>query len=149
MNALAEHIDRTVILTSLGGAVAGFALAPDLGRDLSPADLTGFFGTAAQVLVTLVVALALFQSGPSPAAGHGARRFLSMWVFPVLGIGVIASAAGLSESLPLWLYPWLFAVVVGAGLSSLGSTLLVGAGNLRAQREQALQERAESLGRKP
>jgi hypothetical protein len=96
-------------------------------------------------MAALIVALALFQSGPTPAAGHGARRFLSPWVFPMLGVGLVAALAGLSRSLPDCVYQWLFAVAVGSGSAALVSTLLVGAGNLHAQRQQANTERAESL----
>jgi hypothetical protein len=146
-DVISERINTAVGLTGLCGTILGLALAPDIDRDHPPGALVGFFGTSAQVLAALVVALALFQSGPTPAAGHGARRFLSMWMFPFLGVGLIASVSGLSESLPLWLYRWLFALVVGAGLSVVGATLLIGAGNLQAQREQAVQEQAERLGR--
>jgi hypothetical protein len=96
-------------------------------------------------MAALIVALALFQSGPSPAAGHGARKFLSLWVFPLLGIGLTASVARLSESLPASVYQWLFAVVVGTGSTALASTLLVGVGNLQAQRKQALKDQASHL----
>jgi hypothetical protein len=133
------------LLTFLVGTAVGAATAPDVNDQGGAAALAGFFGTSAQVLAALIVALALFQSGPSQVAGHGARRFLSMWLFPVLGVGLIASVSGLSEFLSPWIYRWLFGLVVGAGLSALGSTLLVGAGNLHAQREQAVEEQARRL----
>jgi hypothetical protein len=131
-------------LFALGG-ILGFALAPDTNDRHPPAELSDFFSSCAQVMAGLVVALALFQSGPSPAAGHGARRFLSLAVFPLLGLGLFAALAGLSQSLPHCLYRVLFAVVVGTGTAAAVSTLLVGAGNLHAQRQQALEEQADEL----
>lgn len=141
----AKHITAVVAGILLAGSAVGLAIAPEVNRDHPATELGGFFGTAAQVIAALVVALALFQSGPSPVAGHGARRFLSPWIFPVLGLGLVASVAGLSPALPTCLYAWIFGIVVGTGTSALASTLLVGAGNLEAQRKQGVRDRAGEL----
>jgi hypothetical protein len=113
------------------------------------AELAGLFGTSAQVLAGLLVALALLQAGGSAVTAHRARRFLSVWTFPLLGIGIASSVAGLIESFPTEAYPWLFAITVGVGVSTLACTLAVGVENLRAQRDAGLITHVTELGAKP
>lgn len=125
--------------------MAGFLVAPAHDASDPQAELADFFGAAAQVIAALVVALALFQSGPSAAAGQGARRFLSLSLFPLLGVGLAAALAGLTPSLPACAYRWLFAAVVGAGSAAVFATLLVGAGNLTVQRREGIKEVEERL----
>jgi hypothetical protein len=123
----------------------GYAFSPRVDDRHPPVELADFFGSSAQVMAALIVALALFQSGSSAAAGHGARQFLSLALFPLLGVGLAAALAGLIRSLPTCLYAWMFGVVVGAGATALLATVLVGVANIHAQRRQGIREITDEL----
>jgi hypothetical protein len=146
---VADHVTGLVLALAVLTGGAGYVLGDDVGGQDPAAALNAFFSASAQVMAGLLIALALFQSGPTAAAGHEARRFLSRAVFPMLGLGVVAALVGVVNGLSDWDYRAAFAIVVGAGAASLTTTLMVGAANIRAQRRQAIQEVAVELDPDP
>lgn len=123
--------------------VAGARVVAPSGDGLGR-ELEAFFGASAQVLATLLVALALFQ-GATVLAGRHARKFLSLAVFPLIGLGLAASLAGLLDGLSADAYRWLFAITVGTGGAALVSVLMVGGANIRGQNLDEVQETMEAI----
>jgi hypothetical protein len=80
---------------------------------------SGFFGTSAQVIATLFIALAL----EARAALVDVRFAVATVLYVALGL--IASVVALLPSLPAALYDWLLALTLAGGLGALTSTLLI------------------------
>lgn len=108
------------IFALIGGVVAGLTAPSTPSGGELPAWFSPFFGASAAVIATLFVALAL-----------GARQInvdpaMAWFTVAYIGLGEIAAVAGLSGSLPHWLYPVLLGFTVGAGLGALLSSVIIG-----------------------
>jgi hypothetical protein len=101
--------------------VVGTVLAPG---DLDRGDYGGFFGTSAQVIATVLVALAL-----EARAALVEVRFALLTIVYV-AVGLTAAVAGLLPSLPDALYEWLVGFTIAGGAGALISTLLLAAWSL-------------------
>ena len=112
------------VVAVAGCAAALTVLRPTVGESF-PDDFSQFFGTSAQVIATLLVALALekaaFQSATSPSATIAGR-----WGLVFVALGAVAAVTALSTRLPADVYAAAFAVTVGAGIAALLSVVLAG-----------------------
>ena len=107
-------------LAAAAGFAVGLAFAPS-HMDLLDhrQQYAAFFGTTAQAVATLFVALAL-------GVGHATirRRFYRLTVaYVVIGSG--AALVATSAGLPHWSYRFLLALALGGGAGALVSTALI------------------------
>jgi hypothetical protein len=124
-------------------AVVGFALgllwAPHIPKAGPPDWLGALFGTAAQVIVTLLVALAL-------QARYGITSRLPALLIPLyVTVGVLAAVAGTSHSLPSAAYKWLFALTLAGGSGALASAAVLAVRTIRAEVTLAVAERRKDI----
>jgi hypothetical protein len=127
------------------GTACGVIFAPPVDSDHPAAKLSSFFATAAQVSVTLLVAVALYQGSLGDVVAHRARRWVGPLTFVYLGVAVVAGVAGSTTSVGSGAYCWLFGFSVGAGAAGLLTVLLMGAANIGAQLAMAVSARGETL----
>jgi hypothetical protein len=120
-------------LAAVVALIGGFLVAPDITAGHTQR-LSPFFTTAAQILVTLLVAAALFQGLPASSISYEVRRFLGVTTFVYLGAGMVASVAALTDVLPVGGYRYVFAVTLSGGAGALVALLLAGAKNITEQR---------------
>lgn len=129
----------------VAGFVVGlFVLAPAIPDGGPPVWLTSLFATAAQIIATLFVALALEARYASitPAAAYATVAYVA--------VGVLAAATGMSASLPHGLYAVLLGLTLGCGTGALLATALIAAMTIGGQLAQEAQKRrAEIFGERP
>ncbi|HXP36631.1 MAG TPA: hypothetical protein VN817_02590 [Solirubrobacteraceae bacterium] len=140
---LLPHVGA-VLLTAIA-----VILAPTVDHRHSASSLSSFFSTTAQIAVTLLVAIALFQGALDSRVAHRARRWLSRATFVYLGLATAAGVIGSTASVEPWMYRWLFGLAVGLGGAGLLTVLLAGASNIGAQHDEELAAVATSLAQRP
>ena len=124
--------------------------APTVNTDHPPGDLGTFFTAAAAAFAALAATLYLVQL--SGRARRSALVFLRRTTPAYFVIGLLASLCGLITSLPHWLYRWLFALTLAAGLGLLVVFVLVADASIRGQTEEeiaALADRYSQRGSAP
>jgi hypothetical protein len=124
-------------------AAVGFALgltwAPHIPATGPPTWLGGFFTTAAQIIVVLLVALTL-------QARYGIMsRFPALLVPLYVTVGVVSAMAGTSPSLPRGAYHWLFALTLAGGSGALASAVILAFRTIRTEISTAVTERRASI----
>src|SRR4051794_3500700 len=113
--------------------VAGLVAAPTHMELLSHRQTySSLFGTTAQVVATLFVALAI-------EARHASirNRFFTLTIV-YIAIGLVAAVVAGSTGLPAWSYRFLLGLALGGGAGALASTVLVA----RWAKEQRSREQA-------
>jgi hypothetical protein len=126
--------------------VAGFLIgllvvAPPIPAAGPPAWLTSLFATAAQIIATLFVALAL------EARYASITRAAANATVGYVAVGVLAAATGMSAALPHGLYAVLLGLTLGCGTGALFATALIAANTIGGQlAQEAQQRRAELFG---
>lgn len=109
---------------------AAFVLALILGRVLAPAFADGprayssLFSTAAQMIVTLLVALAL-ELRALPFRELNARRLIVGFTLLYVALGAAGAVLALAPGLSPAIYRWLFALTLAAGGAALLSVLAI------------------------
>lgn len=107
------------LLIPLGAATVAFVLGLFFAPDAPGAWSISFFGTSAQVIATVFIALAL-----EARAALVDVRFASTTVVYV-ALGLIASVTALLPGIPASGLKWLLAFTVAGGMGALASTLLI------------------------
>lgn len=95
------------------GVVAAELAAPAIPKDGPPDWLLNFNGTIAQIIATLVIALAL------EARYVYMAKWAAISTVSYVAVGLAAAAAGISPGLPHSTYRHLFALEIGGGLGAL------------------------------
>jgi hypothetical protein len=132
------------LLLAGAGFVFGLATAPAIPDAGAPGWLIGLFGTTAQIIATLFVALAL------EARWAAMPRSAAALTVGYVAVGEAAAAFGMSSQLPPEAYKWLLGLAVGGGLGGLGAAALLAYKAIAAQLDEDRERRrAELYGRKP
>jgi hypothetical protein len=111
-----------------------------------PSDLGTFFATAAALLGTFFIALALLAVNSS-LAGLRIKQIIGYPSYVYIALGAAAAVSGTIESWPYVVYPYFLAITTGAGSAVLIAVTRVGIENLRIQGQEAISRRAQELGR--
>jgi hypothetical protein len=98
-------------------------LAPEFSTR-TDGDYSAVFSTAAQLIVTLLVALAL-ELRASPFGEPNAARLVVGVTLVYVALGAAAAVLALIPGLDSTLYQWLFALTLAAGGSALLSVLMI------------------------
>jgi hypothetical protein len=135
MRSKASRTGVRILLLSLGllvaiGILAALA-APDLGHDVTHDKYAGMFATIAQVVATLLVALAV-EARLLAAIDQRLRVATALAVVVCVGVSIAASVALMSRGLPECFYAPLFGVSVGGGLAALVMILVLAGQGLYA-----------------
>ena len=113
----------------LVGVVIAAAVAGFFGPQINPGDdhqrYSDLFSTTAQVIATLLVALAL-ESGIAATHDIYLRRLVSRFTVSYVALGVGAAIIALNPSLSSCAYRILFTVAMAAGAGALLSVVAVG-----------------------
>jgi hypothetical protein len=122
-----EYVDAKVcFLLPLGGSIVvgviAFVFAPKIGDPDTAAQFSPLFSTAAQLIVTLLVALVLERRY---LAEINAQRLVVGGSLFYIALGAAAAVIALNTRLGACAYHWLFALTLGAGAGALLSTLTV------------------------
>jgi hypothetical protein len=125
--------------------LAVFVLALILARVLAP-EITGsgddystLFSTAAQLIVTLLVALAL-ELRAIPFADPNVRRLIVGVTLLYVALGAAAAVVALNPGLSVALYKWLFSLTLAAGGAALLSVLTISYRGLKSEASEMLRE---------
>ncbi len=139
--------DRSALLhlVALGVTVIAVICAPTVDQKHPASNLSSFFSSTAQIAVTLLVAVALFQGALDSRVAYRARRWLRRSTFVYLGTATVASVIGSTAAVEAWLYRWLFGLSVGLGGAGLLTVLLVGGSNIGAQHDEEISAAAAAL----
>ena len=118
------------LLVPLAGAVVCGVLAglssPNVSHGEALESLNSLFGTTAQVIAALFVALAVGARYVKEI-----RAMTAALALLFMAVGLVAAVMGTSTGLPHKLYPVLLGVTVGGGLGGLATVLVVGFAALR------------------
>ncbi len=132
-------------LAALAVTVVAVIYAPTVNQRHPAKELSSFFSSTAQIAVTLLVAVALFQGALDSRVAYRARRWLRPSTFVYLGAATVAGVIGSTAAVDPWLYRWLFGLSVGLGGAGLLSVLLVGGSNIGAQHDEEIAAAATAL----
>lgn len=135
-----------LVAVAVAGLSYGFAPAADTAGRLAQ-QLGPYFGSAAQIGATLLVAIALFDRPLGDEGSARAHRHLSARTFVYLGLAIAAALTGTIAAVPDDAARILFAVTSGPGAAGLVTVLLIGRANIGAQREGNLEARALAVYR--
>lgn len=102
-------------------AVLAFAFAPEI-KGNEAGRYSSLFSTAAQLIVTLLVALAVELR---TLRELNTQRLIIGGTLSYVGIGAGAAVIALNPGLGSGTYEWLFALTLGAGTGALLSVLLI------------------------
>jgi hypothetical protein len=125
-----------------------YVVAPDFDTVAQRDRLSDFFGTSAQIIATLLVAVALFQGLSSADASYRVRRFLTWRTFAYIALSEIAAIAGLVQVLPPCGYTVAFVATLGFGAGALIAVLVAGLENIGAQRQDAVEAFVEGVAKR-
>jgi hypothetical protein len=117
-------------------APLAFLLDPDDAGSRGDA-LSGFFPAALGGVLSLLIAIALFQGPLGDAVAHRVRRWVDRWTFAYLGAATVTAVAGTIGGLDDDVYRWLFAVTAGGGAASLFTVLAMGDSSIREQKKRS------------
>lgn len=110
-----------ILVLSLAAAVLGFLLAPQIDPALGPPPwFQSFFVAAATSIAALFIALALGTIQISTG------RSAAILIVAYVALGELAALAAICTELPNWLYKFLLAATIGAGIGALGSAVVLG-----------------------
>ena len=110
-----------ILVLSLVAAVLGFLFAPQIDPAVGPPQwFQTFFATAAASIAALFIALALGTIQIS--TGRSAATLTVAYV----ALGELAALAAICTEFPGWLYKFLLAATIGAGVGALGSAVVLG-----------------------
>jgi hypothetical protein len=112
-------------LVALVAYVLGLTVLGPKANSTFAKDFQPFFSTSAQVIATLLVALAIGRvvlGRTITAAGLVA----SLWALVFIALGEVAAVSALSVRLSSAVYSQAFAMTLGAGLAALIAVVLVG-----------------------
>jgi hypothetical protein len=125
--ALTGRETRSVVLVPGAVAALTFLLAlwqaPSID-DHNHGEFSTLYGTAGQIIATLLVALAL-EARALPLEFGNARRLVAGFTLTYVGVGLVASVVALNGSLPSCAYEPLFALAMGGGAGALLSVLMI------------------------
>jgi hypothetical protein len=143
----ARRLEVTSLPHILAVVLAALAVifAPPVDHGHPAGELSSFFSSVAQISVTLLVAVALFQGALTSGAAHNARRWLTKFTFVYLGVATLAGVIGSTASVDASAYRWLFGVSAGFGGAGLLTVLLMGAANIRTQQDEEIGAQATKL----
>lgn len=110
-----------VAIVAFLAALLGFLAAPAIGPSGPPAWFQPFFAATAGAIAVLFVAVALGTIQIST----GVRAAIATVAY--IAVGELASLAAICTELPAWLYKFLLALTLGAGIGALLSALTLGA----------------------
>lgn len=116
---------RRLLLWPMVAALATLVLALIFAPVIRPSQHARFeniFGTSAQVLATLLVALAV-EARALRVEDSTARRLVTGWTLGMLALGLVASVVALNPALTTCAYRVLFGLTMAAGIGALLSVL--------------------------
>jgi hypothetical protein len=120
-----------------------FVLARSLAPEVSAAewvdDYSTLFSTAAQLTVTLLVALALELRAVSFQKPN-VRRLIIGVTLVYVALGAAAAVVALNPGLSTTLYKWLFSLTLAAGGAALLSVLTISYRALKSETDDILRE---------
>jgi len=105
--------------------VVALALAPDIHQGADHGRFGNLFGTTAQVIATLVVALA-FEARALRREEMTLRRLTATITLTYVALGGTASVVALNPGLPECVYGPLFAIAMAGAAGALLSVLAIG-----------------------
>lgn len=128
-----------VLGLALVAALVGFCLAPSIDPVPGPPQwFQPFFAAAAGSIAALFIALALGTIQISTG------RSAAVLTVAYVALGELAALAAICTELPVWLYKFLLAATLGAGVGALASAVVLGAhaisSNAWQHREKQLAE---------
>lgn len=110
-----------ILALAFTAAVLGFFWAPSINCAVGPPQwFQPFFAAAAGSIAALFIALALGTIQISTG------RSAAILTVAYVALGELAALAAISTELPAWLYKFLLAATVGAGVGALGSAVVLG-----------------------
>jgi len=112
-------------------------LAPEISATGSGNDYSTLFSTAAQLIVTLLVALAL-ELRAVPFEDPNVRRLIVGVTLLYVALGAAAAVVALSPGLSVTLYKWLFSLTLAAGGAALLSVLTISYRALKSEANEML-----------
>jgi hypothetical protein len=121
---------------------AGLLLSPQIDSR-NHQSFSDVFATMAQVIATLVIALAI-EARALPIKETNLRRFVVGITLTYVGVGGAASVLGLNPSLPSCLYEPLYAVAMAGGAGGLLTVLGIASVTIE---DQFRDQRREMKGR--
>jgi hypothetical protein len=126
--ALGQPEAKLCFLLPLGTSIVVFLVAivaaPDMDSQAAAGRFSAFFSTSAQVIVTLLVALAL-EARTLSFRQLNARRLIVGGTLSYVVVGAVAAVLALNPTLGADLYTLLFALTCAAGMGALLSVLTV------------------------
>jgi hypothetical protein len=134
-------------LAAVAAYVIGLVIAPAIESDVDQQRWSGFFGTSAQVIATLLLALAIEARFVSRAQLFPNARWAHIAVGYV-ALGELAAVTGLSPSVAPCLYTQAFAITVGGGVGALITVVLIGARALTAEFRDREDDLAEQVAKR-
>lgn len=112
------------------GIVASFALAPDLSSEDERKDFAPFFGTIAQLLGALLIAVVV-EARTVASLPRGLATYVASTTVLFIGVGMAASVTAMSDELPGCWYAPLFGASVSSGAAALAAVLVLAMQALR------------------
>jgi hypothetical protein len=103
--------------------VLAFIVAPDIDPGTDHGRFSNLFGTTAQVIATLIVALAFEARALKEERDANVRRLVATVTVGYAALGGIASVVALNPELPGCMYRPLFAIAMAGGLGALLTVL--------------------------
>jgi hypothetical protein len=110
------------------GLIAGTSAPDGLADNARYAEWKDVYGTCAQVIATLLVALVVEAHSPFVRTGALAVRVCTSLAGVLLGIAGLSAVVGLSPSLPGCVYPVLLGLAVGGTAAGLTAVVVLGVG---------------------
>lgn len=133
-----------LVAAAVVGIVTGFAAPSGLEDNSRHAEWKDLYATSGQIVATLLVALVVEARAPFARSGALVVRFAALSAGLLLGIAGMAAVAGLSPSLPGYVYPALLVLVAGGAAAGFTAVSVLGIsialGTLRRVDIEALEE---------
>lgn len=126
-------------------AVLAFNFAPTIEAGTA-GEFSSLFSTAAQVIVTLLVALAIELRSLREL---NAQRMIISGTLSYIAIGAGAAMLALNPNLGSDVYRWLFALTLGAGVGALLSVILIAYQGFEADVKERRKVKTRKEGNRP
>lgn len=112
------------LVGALAALVVAAAFAPDINTAHKASQVSSLFSTSAQVIATLLVALAL-EARALPFRELNARRLIAGGTLTYVIVGAVAAIVALNPALSSCAYQVLFALTLAGGAGALLSVLAI------------------------
>src|SRR4051794_17242103 len=120
----ARYVVKAPAIVALATLVAALLWAPEIHQGADHERFSNLFGTTAQVIATLVVALA-FEASALRREDTNLRRLIATVTLGYVALGGTAAVVALNPGLPESVYGPLFAVAMAGAVGALLSVLAI------------------------